>query len=329
MNDSVQPLYNVKKLRSLPEGSHEPFESILMLKKCNVRTARNGSEFLIVELGDKEGSFSTTCFSDSPFFNTFKSFPEGTILKVSGLSEHYQGRFNPKIESILQIEEDDLAHESYLSQLVETSTESAENLWQELHTFIHSISHPILKQTVENAIHEVEETLKNIPAAISMHHAYRHGLLEHTVHVARAGAALLPLYPEINPDLAIAGILLHDIGKTLEYQANGVTKKTTLGALQGHVVLGYRIVRKAAMKAKLDSSLLDNLEHIILSHQGELEWGAAVMASTPEAVFVSMVDNLDAKMGMVQNALRKSNENDIFSDYIPGLKSNLLIKNDN
>ena len=98
-----------------------------------------------------------------------------------------------------------------------------------------------------------------------------------------------------------------------------------MGLLQGHVVLGYRLVRKAGLKAGLDSSLLERLEHIILSHQGELEWGAAVMAATPEAVFVSMVDNLDARMGMVQRAIRHSSESDEFSEYIPGLKGPLLI----
>ena len=76
--------------------------------------------------------------------------------------------------------------------------------------------------------------------------------------------------------------------------------------LQGHVVLGYKIVRKAAILSKLNEDLIERLEHIILSHQGEKEWGAAAMAATPEAVFVSMIDNLDARMGMVQRTLRKA-----------------------
>ena len=165
----------------------------------------------------------------------------------------------------------------------------------------------------------------NGPAAVSMHHAYRHGLLEHTVRMARAARALLPLYPEISPDLALAGILLHDIGKTLEYQAGMSTRRSRLGILQGHVVLGYRIVRRAGLRSGLDPDLLERLEHIILSHQGELEWGAAAMAATPEAVFVSMVDNLDARMGMVQQALRQSQPGgDPFSEYLPGLKAPLL-----
>jgi 3'-5' exoribonuclease len=96
--------------------------------------------------------------------------------------------------------------------------------------------------------------------------------------------------------------------------------------LQGHVVLGYQLARKAGMKAKLLPDLLERLEHIILSHQGEPEWGAAVYAATPEAVFVSMIDNLDARMGMVQRALRQAVEGDEFSERLPGLNSALLTR---
>ena len=149
-----------------------------------------------------------------------------------------------------------------------------------------------------------------------MHHAYRHGLLEHTVHMARAAGALLPLYREVDPDLALAGILLHDIGKTIEYTGALAPRRSRRGILQGHVVLGYQLVRKAGLKAKLDSDRLERLEHIILSHQGEMEWGAAALAATPEAVFVSLIDNLDAKMGMVQRALRQAAAGEEFSERL-------------
>jgi 3'-5' exoribonuclease len=159
-----------------------------------------------------------------------------------------------------------------------------------------------------------------------MHHAYRHGLLEHTTHMARAARAILPLYPEVDADLALAGILLHDTGKTIEYETSFAIRKTRRGLLQGHVVLGYQLARKHGLKNKLQADLLERLEHIILSHQGELEWGAAVMAATPEAVFVSQIDNLDAKMGMVQRVLRQAQADDEFSEYLPGLKATVLLK---
>jgi len=162
-------------------------------------------------------------------------------------------------------------------------------------------------------------------AAISMHHAYRHGLLEHTTHMARSARALLPLYPQVDADLAIAGIILHDIGKLEEYVGDYAAKVSRVGTLQGHVVLGFRTARKAAIQSKLNADLTERLEHIILSHQGEKEWGAAAMAATPEAVFVSMIDNLDAKMGMVQRVLRNTPEGEEFSEYLMGLQTRVLL----
>jgi 3'-5' exoribonuclease len=199
-------------------------------------------------------------------------------------------------------------------------------MWVELHGFVAGIRHAELRAAVQAAFDEMGDSFRSAPAAISMHHAYRHGLLEHTLHMARAARALLALYPEIDPDLAMAGILLHDAGKTIEYEGKIAAKKSRRGVLQGHVVLGYQLVRKAGLKAKLDPDRLERLEHIILSHQGELEWGAAVMAATPEAVFVSMIDNLDARMGMVQQALRHASQGQEFSERVPGLEAQLLTK---
>jgi 3'-5' exoribonuclease len=144
--------------------------------------------------------------------------------------------------------------------------------------------------------------------------------------MARACRALLPLYAEVDADLALAGVLLHDTGKAIEYEGTLATKRSRRGILQGHVVLGYQLARKHGIRAKLDPDRLERLEHIILSHQGEPEWGAAVYAATPEAVFVSMIDNLDARMGMVQRALRQAGDGDEFSERLPGLSAQLLTR---
>ena len=212
-----------------------------------------------------------------------------------------------------------------MSNLVETAPEDSEALWAEFQTQIAAITQPELRATVQAVFEEIGDAFRIAPAALAMHHAYRHGLLEHTCHMARACQALAPLYPEIDADLALAGILVHDTGKVIEYQGTLATSRSRKGILQGHVVLGYQLVRKAGLKAKLNADLLERLEHIVLSHQGELEWGAAVIAATPEAVFVAKIDDLDAKMGMVQRLLRQAGENDEFSDKHIGLNSPLLL----
>jgi 3'-5' exoribonuclease len=299
---------------------------VLLVRNVTAKTSKNDSPYLSIELGDKTGAFGVTCFSDSPQFDFFKNLPESAVVRIEARTDYYQGRLSPRLSTVVQLTGEQLAEPGRLESLVETALEDPNKLWEDLQGFIANVGHPELRATVQAVFADIGEAFKNSPAAIAMHHAYRHGLLEHTVHMARAARALLPLYPEIDPDLAMAGVLLHDTGKVSEYEGTLVTQRSRKGLLQGHVVLGYQLVRKAGLKAKLDADRLERLEHIILSHQGELEYGAAVMAATPEAVFVSMVDNLDARMGMVQRALRQAAEGDEFSERLPGLNAALLTR---
>jgi 3'-5' exoribonuclease len=321
------PVYIVRDLKALDPGSNgRPFTSVLVVKKLAAKTASNGNAFFSLELGDRTGSFTCTVFNDSPVFEVLKAAGEGAVVRLEGKVDFYQGRLSPRLSKASALAEAELGAPGLLDNLVETPPEDPAALWQEFQGFIDGIAQDELRMTVRGVFDEIGETFRWSPAAVAMHHAYRHGLLEHTVHMARACRALLPLYPEVDADLALAGILLHDTGKAIEYEGTLATRRSRRGILQGHVVLGYQLARKHGIKARLDADRLERLEHIILSHQGEPEWGAAVYAATPEAVFVSMIDNLDAKMGMVQRALRQAGETDEFSERLPGLSAQLLTR---
>src|SRR6478735_3431878 len=317
--------YSVRQIKALPRDGGDNFAGVLLVKRVSGKVAKNGNPFLNVELGDKTGSFGLNIFSDSPAYDLVNGMKEGGIVRIEARIDYYQDRLSPKLLRAEAITLDQLAGSPLLTNLVETAPEDADALWTEFNQHIAAISHPELRATVQSLFDEIGEQFRVAAAAIAMHHAYRHGLLEHTVHMARAARALLPLYPEVDADLALAGVLVHDTGKVIEYQGELVTNKSRKGILQGHVVLGYQLVRKAGIKSKLNPDLLERLEHIVLSHQGELEWGAAVIAATPEAVFVAKVDDLDAKMGMVQRLLRQAGEADAFSDKHMGLNSQLLL----
>lgn len=323
----LQSLLSVREIKALDKNGSDTFRSVLLVRRVTSRAAKNGNPYLSVELGDKTGSFSVNVWGDAPAFELFSSLREGGVVRIEAEVDYYRDAFSPKLLRAESISADRLAGSPVLANLVETAPEDADALWTEFQQHIASIQHAEIRATVQAVFDDIGEQFRIAPAAVSMHHAYRHGLLEHTVHMARAGRALLPLYPEVDPDLALAGILVHDVGKVIEYQGDLVTTKSRRGLLQGHVVLGYQLVRKAGMKAKLASDLLERLEHIVLSHQGELEWGAAVLAATPEAVFVAKVDDLDAKMGMVQRLLRNAGENpaDEFSEKHFGLNTQLLL----
>lgn len=326
MPDSI-PSLSVRDLKAVdPTASGRPFTSVLVIKKLTAKTASNGNTFLSADLGDRTGSFGCTVFGDSPAFEALRSAGEGGVVRIEAKVDFYQGRLSPRLTRAAALDEAELSAPGMIENLVEVAPESHEELWRELEGFIAAIVHEELRQAVRGVFDEIGEAFRWSPAAVAMHHAYRHGLLEHTVHMARAGRALLSLYPEVDPDLALAGILLHDTGKVIEYEGTLATRRSRRGILQGHVVLGYQLARKHGIKARLDAERLERLEHIILSHQGEPEWGAAVYAATPEAVFVSMIDNLDAKMGMVQRALRQAGDAEEFSERLPGLSTQLLTR---
>jgi len=315
----------VQALKQIDSQIAAPFRGIFILRRKTVKTARTGNPFLSIEIGDSGGSFNANCFDGTPVYEALVEASEGSIVRIAGKTEYYQDRFSPKLQAAEVIEASEAEAEGVLSQLVEIPPEPEEELWADIVAAIAAIEHPQLQETVQRVMDETATQFRTSTAAINMHHAYRHGLLEHTTHMVRACRALLPLYPQVDPDLAIAGIILHDIGKLEEYEGDFAAKVSRIGTLQGHVVLGFRTVRKAAIQCKLNADLTERLEHIILSHQGEKEWGAAAMAATPEAVFVSMIDNLDAKMGMVQRVLRNTPEGEQFSEYLMGLQTRVLL----
>ncbi len=321
------PTLTVAELKALDNANGRAFAALLVVKKLAVKTASNGNAFLSADLGDRGGSFGCTVFSDGPGFEALKAAGEGAVVRVEGKLDFYNGRLSPKLARVAVVPEAELGATGVIDSLVEVAPENADALWAECNGFIDAIGHAELRATVRAVFDEIGEAFRLAPAAVAMHHAYRHGLLEHTIHIARAARALLPLYREVDADLAMAGVLLHDTGKAIEYEGTLATRRSRRGILQGHVVLGYQLARKAGIKAKLDAERLERLEHIILSHQGEPAWGAAVWAATPEAVFVSLVDNLDAKLGMVQRALRQASAGgEEFSERLPGLNTALLTR---
>ncbi len=312
---------NIASLKGAREDEgRRAFRTAALLRSVQIKTAKNGSEFLALEFGDSSGTISTMCFEGSPAFDTLRDAAAGCAFELCGSTDFYQGRPSPKIDSARRIDGEEL--EAVLENLAPVSPLDPGEMRTELESFIERIGDEALRNTVQYAIASAGEAFFRSAAAVKMHHAYIYGLLEHTLKTARMAAALLPLYPFVDPDLALAGCILHDIGKVREYSQGLVPERTRAGVLQGHIVLGYRIVRSAGLKNGLNKDLLERLEHIVLSHQGEPEWGAAVRAATPEAVFVANVDNFDAKMGAVEAALSVAGDSEFVE--VGALRSKIL-----
>ncbi|MBO6103172.1 MAG: HD domain-containing protein, partial [Opitutales bacterium] len=320
MNSSYQ---KISEIKSAAEGERKRFRARFILKALHVKTAKNGSEYFLADFSDNTGSISVPVFADSLAYIALAGAKAGEGFFAEGVSDFYNGRLSPKIDALTKMTDAELAEN--LPNLVESSPFDAAEMKAELFEIIDMIPNAKVRETVLYALNDAGDAFFTSTAAIKMHHAYAHGLLEHSLKLAKLAVRLLPIYDFVNPSLALAGAVLHDIGKVLEYSQGLSAEKTRLGVLQGHVVLGFRIVRKAALKCKLDANLAERLEHIILSHQGELEWGAAALAATPEAVFVSMLDYLDARMGAVYGALRGASGGAEFSELVPALQARILL----
>lgn len=310
----------ISELKGIKEGDRCMFDVVGVLRSTSSRIAKNGKEFLMLDFSDNSGSFSTMSFGDSPCFPELKAAKVGDVFSIRALADFYQGRLSPKLEDVRKLAEDEV--DALRATLAAVSPLDAEEMRKEFFEIISTIKNEALRSTVLFALDETKEAFFSSTAAVKMHHAYINGLLEHSLKCARMAAALLPLYPFIDYDLSIAGVVLHDIGKTIEYTQTIAPDRSRAGILQGHVVLGYRMVRRAGLKNGLGADLLERLEHIVLSHQGEPEWGAAVRAATPEAVFVSCIDNFDARMGAVEAALSDAGEAEFIE--VAALRSKLL-----
>ncbi|MDY6068337.1 MAG: HD domain-containing protein [Opitutales bacterium] len=307
-------------------GRGESFETVAVLKEIQSKTAKNGGEFLVADFGDKSGSITFMVFSDNAFFGVVKSSKAGDIFRISGRADFYNDKFSPRLEYVEKLDKDEV--KPFAKDLCPVSDKDPEQMKAELFALIDTISEEPLKNTVLSVFAEpvVAENFFTSTAAKSMHHAYVHGLLEHTLSCAKTANALFDLYPFIDRNMALAGVILHDTGKVIEYAQDLTFNKTRSGLLEGHLVLSYRFVRKAAIKCGLDDDSRERLEHIMLSHHGEIEWGAVVLPATPEAVFVSCVDYLDAKMGAVYGILKNEGKSEFSEPNFALSKARLLTK---
>lgn len=310
----------ISEIKNIKEADGKvQFSTIAVVKSLQIRTAKNSSEFIMLDFGDNSGTVSAMCFDGSQAFPVLREAKVGDVFEFKATADFYQGRLSPKIDGARKLEQVEI--DEMFEVLANVSPFDPEQMRSELETLISSIADETLRATVNFAIDSTAGRYFTSTAAVKMHHAYVYGLLEHSLRCARMAAALAGLYPEVDRDLALAGTILHDVGKVLEYSQGLASERTRIGILQGHVVLGYRIVRRAGLKNGLREDLLERLEHIILSHQGEPEWGAAVRAATPEAIFVANIDNFDAKMGALEAAMAENTGEFV---EVPALHSKIL-----
>ncbi len=191
-----------------------------------------------------------------------------------------------------------------ITKFVQSAPETEKSLEEELDSFISSIEDHDLRLIVSSLVEDNKNAFLTYPAAARNHHAYANGLLYHSVSMTRLANAICNLYPLLNRDLVISGTLLHDLGKIKELSGVVATQYTIEGKLVGHLVIATEMIDKKANELGLQSEQILLLKHMMLSHHGKLEYGAAKLPETKEALALAMIDDFDAKMEILRIAYK-------------------------
>ncbi|MFH0734866.1 MAG: HD domain-containing protein [bacterium] len=297
-----------------------------VLVKGEVKTAKNGRNFYYAEIKDK------TALLVGRMWDGFEKFAgsakEGDVTKVKGAVEEFQGNINIKIEDIRKVVDADNVG---ITDFLVVSERSLNEMVDELKAVINSVKNEHLNKLLKNVlVAENYEKFIHVPAGKSWHHSYISGLLEHTLEIIKICDLISTFHKEIRRDLLICGAVFHDFGKVKELSFNANFDYTDVGRLLGHIVLGAMDVEKAISTIKdFPENLKMELLHLILSHQGKLEFATPVEPKTIEAIVLYHADELSAKTNAYKYAI-KSEENKAgnWTRFLPLANTSLYISRD-
>ncbi len=301
MTTAARPHVDV---RSLPPNGY--VDGVYSIVNPQRGTTRAGKPYLKCLLRDATGELPARQWTIDE--GAFAELGSTGFVWVAGHTQLYTGQVQLIIEQIKPVE----VTEAELTALLPTTRCDIEAMFTEVKAILDTLKHPAVRGLADAylADEELMTRFRQAPAAVTLHHAYIGGLLEHTLQLLKLAEVMLPLYPSLDRDLVMMGLFLHDLAKTSELTWDKGFSYTTDGNLIGHIVRGAIWLQvKAAVAGKesghkLPPDALRVLQHIILSHHGEPEFGAAKLPSTPEAIFVAMLDNLDAKVAMALGQAR-------------------------
>lgn len=294
-----------------------------LCSRKDVRTTKNGTPFMLFSLHDVSGEVTGKLFDDCARYRD--QFDAGEFVRVEGRTEVYNGRLELVINRIRRVHPEQDQDEGFReSDCIPSSPRLVDDMWRELAARLAEMSDPGLRALVTRLVLDNEAQLRRWPAALTVHHAYRGGLLEHLLQVARVCRALAEIY-QADQDLLLAGAVLHDIGKLRELDYDLTTSYTREGYLVGHIGIGLMMVREASHGlASLTGDRLSEIEHLIASHHGSREFGSPVEPTSIEAFILAMADDLDAKLFQVRKHIAADEGAGDFTGYHPRLKRVLL-----
>lgn len=286
------------------------FDGFLLVRHSEQRAASNGSRYLDMTLGDRTGEVNAKMWDGA-----VQPPPVGTVIKVRGMMQEYNGRMQLRVEKMRAQEP---ADEVDISMLTQSAPEKPEVMLKRVHDAINAMENADIRLLCLEMIRMAGDNLVYFPAAQKLHHAERSGLLHHITSMLGLCDAVLPLYPFLNGDLLRAGVILHDLSKITEMKSDEygtVTDYTTEGILIGHLVRGVAQLQQAAQAIGVTGEAVTLLEHMIISHHGVAEYGSPRKPMFLEAEMLHWIDVVDARMNEM-HAIHMRTPKGAFSERI-------------
>ena len=310
--------YN-KTIQTMTPG--DEVEGFYILKTATTKVAANGKPFLTGAISDRTGAMELKVWD---YTGPLSAADEGTVVKVRGTVGEYRGTPQFTAGRIRPAAEDDPVD---VSALVPTAPIDRRRVMEELREMVNTIADPDYRAVAEDMLTAHGDALEAIPAAKSVHHAFLGGLLMHTANMLRLADFLAGMYPEtVDRSLLLAGTLLHDMAKEQEFvfsQLGLATDYSVRGQLLGHLVMGAQETAAAAARLGVPEEKSVLLQHLILSHHGEPEFGAAVRPLCAEAELLSLIDAIDSRMEIYRETY-ETMDADTFSPRIFALEKKIF-----
>jgi 3'-5' exoribonuclease len=287
-----------------------------------VKPKKSGEPYLALTLGDRAGQIEAKMWDNVE--DAIDGFEQDDFIKIKGLVNRYKNRFQVTIHKLRKLGESEIDFADYLPK---TNKDIGE-LWKTLEGFVGSFQDTNLKGLVGAFMNDekIAEAYRCAPAAKTLHHAYIGGLLDHVVSLFRSCDLVCRNYPQINRDLLLTGAFLHDIGKIHELTYNRSFSYTTRGQLLGHMIIELEMLQeKLAQFPEFPDELKTLVEHLIISHHGQYDFGSPKLPMFPEALMLHYLDDLDSKMeSMRAHFEREAEVESAWTAYNPSLGRPLL-----
>ena len=276
----------------------ETIEEVYLVVDKQLRANRNGNLYLQLDVRDHSGSMNARLWNAGE--HLFRSFDVGDFLLVKGKVQLFQGALQMILSHIDRVESEKVE----LADFLPHTEQDVSKLYERLRAFMLKLGNPHLRGLAECFLMDQDfvHAFCKAPAGVRNHHAYLGGLLEHVVTLLDAADRLAPLYAELDRDVLLMGVFLHDIGKVRELTFDRAFSYTDEGQLIGHLVIGVEMLNEKVARVPdltgeaFPAELLLRLKHLILSHHGTYEFGSPKLPMTPEAIALHHLDNFDAKV---------------------------------